>query len=405
MTSEIAVRDYRRVLVRPELRSTLLFSAMARLPYAMISLALLLYVQERSGSFAWAGTMSSALLLGVAVGSVAQGRCIDSISPVRPLLTACAGFTVCVIGLLIAVEKSYPGFWQIATAAGAGCTQPNVAPASRAVWGRVIKDPSDVTVGSAYEALSLDLFFVVGPGLTGVLSITPWSGLGVTFATLMMVVGTVGFCRTPVARAWPHASEPIRSARLWKALNRPGLRTLALAAAGLGVCLGGVELAIPAAVGAGLGGLLLSSCTVTSILFALPYGSRPWPRSVSVRIPTLLAGFALFIAILAIPRSVWSISILTLTAGCLIAIQATTHSIVLQHMVPENEIAEGFGWILAAMTVGASLGQLLSGLLTERCGPQMAFTGIALLGIGVAGWVMLRRSTLEAGAQDRKIIA
>jgi MFS family permease len=74
-------------------------------------------------------------------------------------------------------------------------------------------------------------------------------------------------------------------------------------------------------------------------------------------------------------------------------------------MVPENEIAEGFGWILAAMTVGASLGQLLSGLLTERCGPQMAFTGIALLGIGVAGWVMLRRSTLEAGAQDRKIIA
>jgi MFS family permease len=76
-----SLSDYRTALTTPAAKWPVLASVLARLPIAMISLALLLYVQHATGSFAVAGLTSAAALVGVAFGSVIQGRIMDRLGP------------------------------------------------------------------------------------------------------------------------------------------------------------------------------------------------------------------------------------------------------------------------------------------------------------------------------------
>ena len=81
---------YRAALTAPGAPVPALFSAVGRLPVAMYALATMLYVQGMTGSFAAAGLVSAGSLVGVALGSVVQGRLVDRLGPTRPLMTVAA---------------------------------------------------------------------------------------------------------------------------------------------------------------------------------------------------------------------------------------------------------------------------------------------------------------------------
>src|SRR3712207_6121511 len=77
---------YRAALSAPGAAAPALFSAVGRFPVAMFGMAVLLYVQVRTGSFAVAGLVSAAALVGMSLGSVVQGWWVDRSGPTRPLL-------------------------------------------------------------------------------------------------------------------------------------------------------------------------------------------------------------------------------------------------------------------------------------------------------------------------------
>ncbi|MEN3303219.1 MAG: hypothetical protein V7633_5277, partial [Pseudonocardia sp.] len=87
---------YRAALTVPGAGAPALFSARGRLPVAMYALATLLYVQGVTGSFATAGLVSAGSLVGVALGSVVQGRWVDRLGPTRPLLAVALLFALAV---------------------------------------------------------------------------------------------------------------------------------------------------------------------------------------------------------------------------------------------------------------------------------------------------------------------
>src|SRR5690348_6498390 len=96
MSDSARLRDYRTALTTPGALAPVLSALLARLPVAMIGLAILLYVQRRTGSFAVAGLVSEAVLVGVATGSIAQGRLMDRLGPTRPLLVTSTLFALAV---------------------------------------------------------------------------------------------------------------------------------------------------------------------------------------------------------------------------------------------------------------------------------------------------------------------
>ncbi|CAL9654811.1 hypothetical protein SUDANB95_06716 [Actinosynnema sp. ALI-1.44] len=399
MSHSARLSDYRTALTTPGMRGPVVASLLARLPIAMVGLSLLLYVQRETGSFAAAGLVSAASLVGVAVGSIVQGRLMDRLGPTRPLLTAVSLFAVFVTLAVTAVEAGAALPVLVPLAFAVGFTEPMVGSASRALWAHMLPPGSARLAGYAYEAISMEVFFILGPGLSGLLVAAPWAGTGVVVGAASMVVGALWFALNPTVRGV--RPEPVRR-NLLGALASPGMRTVALAALGFGVTIGFIEVAVPAAAAnaghVGLGGLLLSVWSVSSVLFGVVYAMRPFPRAMHLRLPVLLGGFALLSLLLAVPTSLLGLGAALLVVGTLITPQATTHSAAIEQVAPAGTATEAFGWVVTAVTVGLAIGQSASGQLVESHGTGTAFVAAAGAGLLIAALVWAFRRTVAAGA-------
>ncbi|MQA09184.1 MAG: MFS transporter [Pseudonocardiaceae bacterium] len=399
-TSRVSLADYRTALTAPGARWPVLTSLLGRLPIAMIGISALLYTQRQTGSFATAGLVSAGTLIGVALGSVIQGRVMDRLGPTRPLLAMAGAFTVALVGLTMAIETRAPDATLVTLAVVVGLTQPMVASSSRAIWTRLLPAGPARTAAFSYEAISMEVFFILGPGIAGVLIAAPWAGTGLVAGGACMLIGALGFALSPAVRAWRAAPGSVSGSRLLGALASPGMRTVAVAALGFGVVIGFVEVAVPAAATrAGepaLGGLMLSLWSLSSVIFGVAYSLRPWPRPMHLRLPVLLAGFAALVALLALPGTLWGLAALMLLAGTLITPQSTAHSASIEIVSSPGAMTEAFGWVITAVTLGLSAGQSVSGILVEHGGPGLSFLAAAVAGLLLAGLVWAMRRTVAA---------
>ncbi|MEV0066768.1 MULTISPECIES: MFS transporter [unclassified Amycolatopsis] len=394
--------DYRAALRAPGSRRPVVASVLARLPIAMIGISALLYVQRETGSFAAAGLVSASSLAGVSVGAVVQGRLIDRYGPTRPLLVTVGLFALSMVALALAIEAHAPTFLLVALAAATGLSEPMIGSASRALWTKLLPEGPARNAAFSYEAISMEVFFILGPGIAGLLITAPWAGTGMVVGAAAMVTGATVFALSPAVRAWGPA--PRAKTRLLGALASPGMRTLAVAALGFGVVIGFVEVAVPAAATesghAALSGLLLSAWSLTSVAFGVAYSLHPWPRRLGLRLPALLGGFGALVALLALPSSLWALALLMLLAGAMITPQSTTHSTAIETVAPRGTAAEAFGWVLTAVTLGLAAGQSVSGYLVEHSGPSASFLAAGVAGVALAIVVWLMRGTVRAPAAE-----
>ncbi|GGP36280.1 MFS transporter [Saccharothrix coeruleofusca] len=400
MSHSARFSDYRAALSTPGMRGPITASLLARLPIAMIGLSLLLYVQHETGSFATAGLVSAGALVGVAVGSILQGRLMDRLGPTRPLLATVGLFALFMAVAVLAVEAGAAPGALVPLAFAVGLTEPMVGSASRSLWAVMAPAGSVRLAGYAYEAISMEVFFILGPGLAGVLVAAPWAGTGVVVGAASMVAGALWFALNPTVRA----VRPVRTrGSLLGALASPGMRTVALAALGFGVTIGFIEVAVPAAAAraghVGLGGLLLSLWSISSVLFGVLYAMKPVPRAMHLRLPVLLGGFALLSTLLAVPTTLWGLGLALFAVGTLITPQSTTHSAVIEQVAPRGTATEAFGWVVTAVTVGLAAGQSLSGRLVESHGTGWAFLAASGSGLVIAALVWVFRGTVATPAE------
>ena len=287
----------------------------------------------------------------------------------------------------------------VAFGALTGLTEPMVGSASRALWGRLLPPGGPRNAAFSYEAISMEVFFILGPGVAGLLVMAPWAGTGLVLGVALQFTGAVLFALSPAERAWGPAA-PGSSGSLLGALASPGMRTLAIAALGFGVVIGFVEVAVPAAATeagqASVGGLLLSAWSLSSVAFGVAYSLRPWPRQLGARLPILLGGFGALVALLAWPSSLWGLALMMLLAGALITPQSTAHSTTIEVVAPSGTAAEAFGWVLTAVTLGLAAGQSISGYIVEHAGPGPAFLAASVAGLVLALIVWLLRGTVRA---------
>lgn len=391
--------DYRAALTTPGAGVAVLASLLARMPIAMIGLSLLLYVQRETGSFATAGLVSAGSLVGVAAGAVVQGRVMDRLGPTRPLLAVVGMFAASIIAVVSAVETRQSSVVLVLLGAAVGLTEPQVGSASRALWTTLLPPGPTRNAAYAYEAISMETFFVLGPALAGVLVIAPWGGTGVTAGAVCMVIGSIGFAFAPAVRRVRPAPDA-SSRDLLGALASPGMRTVAVAAFGFGITVGFVEVAVPAAATeAGhpsLGGLMLAMFSLTSVAFGLYYAVHPWPKPMHLRLPVLLGLFALLVAPMAIPGGLLWLTIALLVAGVWITPQSTAHSMAIELVAPRGTATEAFGWVVTAVTLGLAAGHSTSGYLVEHVGIPAAFLASSASGLLVTAVVWLRRETVAS---------
>jgi hypothetical protein len=317
------------------------------------------------------------------------------------LLVAAAAQAAAGITLIFAIEARASVATLVACAIIVGLTSPSMPGASRALWTRLVPSGPGRDAAFSYEAISLEVFFILGPALAAFLAAAPWPGTGTAVALVGLVIGSAAFALTHAVRT--HRPVPGQRAGLLGALAVPGLRTIVLASLGFGLVIGTVEVGVPAvtaaAGSAALGGVLLSAWSVASVLAGVAYSLRPWPRPLHLRLPVLLLAFAVCVAAMAVAGPLPALVVAMLLAGATITPQVTAHSLGVEATAPAGTSTEAFGWVITAATLGLSTGQSAAGVVVEAFGPHAAFLVGGAAGVAVAGLLWLRRASLELRPQ------
>ena len=261
----------------------------------MFGLAILLYVQRVSGSFAVAGLVSAGTLVGVSLGSVVQGT---ADRPDRPHPSAARRrHAVRPRRRLRWSQPSRPAA-RSRCSWGSRCSpgsSPSLPGASRALWSDLVPPGPRRDAAYSYEAISLEVFFILGPALAAFLVAAPWPGTGAVVAAAAMVLGSAGFALTP-----PGPRQRARSLTCTRASGcsarspSPACARSRSRRSASGSSSAAVEVGVPAVTAAAgspaLGGVLLSAWSVSSVVAGVLYSLRPWPRPLHLRMPVLLGG-------------------------------------------------------------------------------------------------------------------
>src|SRR3954468_13717831 len=125
---------YARILRAPHVLALMVSALGARLPIGIDALAIVLFLRERTGSYAAAGIVSAAFALGAGAAAPLSGRLVDRFGHRRvlvPLALVHGGALALLVGL---APLRTPGALPLPAAVVAGPAIPPISASMRPLW-------------------------------------------------------------------------------------------------------------------------------------------------------------------------------------------------------------------------------------------------------------------------------
>src|SRR3954452_23313998 len=139
------------------------------LPIGINALAIVLFLRERTGSFAVAGAVAGSLAAGSGLGAPGVGRLVDRAGARRvllPLAFAHAAALGAIVGL---AELGAPELVLVACCLWAGSAMPPSSAVLRSLWGDLL-EPLLHQTAYALDSTMIELIFISGPLLTAAIA-------------------------------------------------------------------------------------------------------------------------------------------------------------------------------------------------------------------------------------------
>ncbi|MFI9161692.1 MFS transporter [Kitasatospora aureofaciens] len=372
----------------------------ARLPYAMLSMGILMLVENTYGSYGTAGTVTAIAAVAQALIGPQTGRLADRYGQAAVLLPTVAVHAASV-GLLIALALGHAPVWCLFLAAvPAGASVPQIGAMVRARWiatigaeGASASSAAKVSTAFAFESVTDEFTFVIGPILAAKIatSVSPSAAL-ITEAALTFVGGLVFATQRRTA---PARTAPQPGARRASALASPGVRLLAGVILGVGAVFGGMQVSVNAfadsvgqhAAAGTVYGIFAGGSMVAGVL----YGVIAWRRAVQQR---MVISYALLVVgcstLWAMPDLV-TLSIAGLFCGLAIAPTLISGYTLVETLVEDGAKTEAFTWLTGAIGLGLAVGSMVAGRLIDGHGPSAGFlVPLAGAGLGLVALVSMR---------------
>lgn len=338
---------------------------------AMMTIAILLVVRQRTGSYGIAGAASASHTLTQATVTPFVGRLVDRYGQSAVLPKLLALFLTGVAIITIAAAAHAPTVLLFAGAVTAGAGQPPFPSLVRARWTHLLGDGGDLSTALALESSADEAIFIVGPAI--VTALAAWTALAAPLlAAALGLSGGAVFLASRDSEPPPFSTDFESGA--WRI---PALWVVIVSSVLIGVVFGSVEVAVIAFAqhhaASNLAGLLLGVIALGSMSAGLWYGSRQWKRDIAVRYRLTLATLAVGGLPAAAAMSLWQLAPAALLVGLSIAPTLIAGSGLVARVVPPSSRTEGFTWQATGINAGVAAGAALGGLLIDSVSVRSAF--------------------------------
>jgi MFS family permease len=390
----ISFERYAALFRVPDMAATMLASLVGRIPIGMTGLAILLFVQGQTGSFARAGTASAVYVLGLAAVAPVLGRLIDRAGPRLLLTVSSAVYPLALLALVALVLHAMDPLWVAACSFVAGAALPPITICMRTLYPRALGDLSLLRSAFSIDSVLIEIIFILGPALVAIFVAIGYPAGAVLLAAVCALVGGTIFVRSPAVRDWRiHATQGRRD-RI-SLLDHPRLLAVFAVTVLYSVAFGLFEVAVTAfAAGKGVpaaAGTTLALASVGSAIGALVYGSRNWSPPLSGQFLIALWLMAIGILLLAPVTNVYAFALFSILAGAPMATVIAAQSMLVSRLAPREMLAESFTWGATCLLGGISGGIAAGGVLAEHVAPPLVI-GVAAAATGAAAviaWLTL----------------
>lgn len=368
---------YRDVLRAPGAPWFTIAGWVGRFPRGTLNLGIILLVEAATGSFALAGAVAAAFVVGMAVAGPLWSRLMDRRGQRPVLLVAAATLGVSTAVLVAAVLGGAPVAVWFVLSLVAGAVSVDVGPAVRARWSALVT-PERRHSAYALESIADESVFVIAPPLLTLAAAlwAPQAGL-----VLVVLVGAVGL----VWLGLLHRSEPplvAAAGRRVGVLPPVGILPVTVAWIGVGAMFGSFDVtSIAWADRTGspwLAGIMMAALAVGNTAGALVYGALRLRASLRAR--WLVGSALLAVVCLALPLVADGMLALLAAAvvGALIGPVLVAGFALVEARADRDRVTELLAYPSLGVGAGIPLGSTLAGIGLDAVGPVMGFTVMAV---------------------------
>ncbi|WP_405854303.1 MFS transporter [Streptomyces sp. NBC_00090] len=368
---------YGQLLRTPGALSFLLPGFAARQPFAMLTIGIVLLVQHTTGSFGSAGAVAAVTGVSMALFAPQSGKLADRFGQRAVLVPGVLVHTASV-SLLVALALAGAPLWALFLAAvPAGASVPQVGPMVRARWAAKLDGKPLMPTAAAFESVTDEFTFVVGPVLATALCTGVHPAAGLIAEAGLTLVGGLFFAAQRATQptfgvSAATAAEPHRSA-----LSIPGVRVLIVAFLGIGSVFGGMQVSLTAFTeeigNPGANGLLYGVFAAGNMLAGIAMGAVAWKTGPRRRLILGYAGLTVAASLLWTAHSVLILGALGLVVGLCIAPALITGYTIVETLIPASARTEAFTWLTGAVALGQAAAVTVAGRLADAQGSSAGF--------------------------------
>ncbi|KNB50270.1 MFS transporter [Streptomyces caatingaensis] len=383
---------------------------LARQPFAMLTIGILLLVQNTTGSYTTAGAVSATAGVSMALFAPQGGKLADRFGQAAVLLPGVVVHAAA-ISLLITLALSHAPLWALfAAAVPAGASTPQIGPMVRARWAAKLTGSPLMATSAAFESVTDEFTFVIGPVLATALCTGVHPSAGLVAEALLTVVGGLLFASQRRTQPQPGRTSGTGGREKGaSALSVTGVRVLAVMFLGIGSVFGGMQMSMAAfteKIGEpGLNGVLYGAFAAGNMIAGVVVGTVAWRSAPQRRLLVAYPLLTLATTPLWAAGSAPVLGALGLITGMCIAPALITGFTLVEKLVPAGARTEAFTWLTGSVGLGQAAGSLVAGKLIDKFGAHHGFL-VPLCGTALALLVLLAlRRSLTPPAEESAVAA
>ncbi len=381
---------YGQLLRTPGAWTFVLPGFLARQPFAMLTIGIVLLVQHTTGSFGTAGAVSAATGISMALFAPQSGKLADRFGQRAVLLPGVAVHAASVAALLTLALLDAPLWALLVVAVPTGASTPQVGPMVRARWAARLSDSPLMSTAAAFESVTDEFTFVVGPVLATALCTSVHPAAGLIAEAVLTLAGGLLFAAQHRSQPAAHRTKEGDAPRT-SALSVPGVRVLIAVFLGIGSVFGGMQVSLTAfteSIGQpGINGVLYGIFAAGNMTAGIVCGAIAWKVGPRRRLLVAYGLLALATTPLWALTAVPLLGLTGLVVGLCIAPALITGYTLVESLVPASARTEAFTWLTGAVALGQAAAATTAGQLTDRFGPSAGFF-VPLAGTALAFLVL-----------------